>query len=217
MNSIKLRELIKDKPVVVPLLLLREYPKLNLQIDEFVLLIYLLDKDQVIFDPSVIASDLKMDMMKVMEFVSNLTDKGLVNLNTRKNDKGIVEDVIDLDPYWTKMEGYIKEELNVKEEKELNIHRIIEEEFNRHLSNFEHEMIDGWEQDNYDKDLIIQAVKEASLNGVTTLRYIDSILSSWRQKGITKVEELKENKDSKVDVPDEIYVGDWLNYDDDEF
>ena len=51
MNQVKLNELIKEKKVTVPLYFLRMYKELNVTVEEFVMLIYLFDKDRQVFDP----------------------------------------------------------------------------------------------------------------------------------------------------------------------
>ena len=104
------------------------------------------------------------------------------------------------------------ENLNTSDETDDNIHEIIEKEFNRRLSPMEHEMIDDWEK-NSSKDLIKEAVKEASINGVNNLRYIDKILFDWGKQGIKNKDEIKQSKDN---TKEEIYNCDWLNDDDDE-
>ena len=93
-------------------------------------------------------------------------------------------------------------------------HFLIEKEFNRKLSSFEHEMIDSWESNNYDKDLIKEALREATLNGANNLRYIDKILLDWSKEGIKKAQDIKEKSLKEEDV--EIYNCDWLNDVDDE-
>lgn len=211
MNQAKLKELIKDKKVTLPLYLLRMYKEFNINLDEFVLLIYLFDKDGQVFDPTKASTDLNIDMMEVMETISNLTDKGLVSVQTIKNDKDVMEDVYDLNPLFDKIMIHIIEQLNVKEEKELNIHHLIEGEFHRELSPLEHEIIDEWENNNIGKELIKEAVREASLNGVNNLRYIDKILLDWTKKGYREPKDIKKQEE-RVEH-EEIYNCDWLNDD----
>ena len=112
----------------------------------------------------------------------------------------------------------IMEELNSHEELTDNIHDMIELEFNRKLTPLEHDVINDWDRNNYDKLVIKEAVKEASINGVSNLRYIDKILYDWYKKGIRTINDLKNNKEQKEESIDNAnYVmDDWLNMDDDE-
>ena len=133
-----------------------------------------------------------------------------------KDEKGIMQEVIDLSMLYEKITIKIIEILNTKEENGLNIHELVENEFARRLSQMEHEMIDEWEAE-YSKELIKEAVKEASINGVTNLRYIDKILFDWKKQGIKNKDEIKKVKEEKNnEIKDEIYNCDWLNDDEDE-
>ena len=213
MNQVKLNELIQEEKVVLPLYFLRMYKDFNINLDEFVLLAYLYNKDMIIFNPEKISDDLKIDLLMVMQCISNLEDKGLVCVNTVKNERGIMEEVLNVNPLFTKITQKLIEELNVKEKEEINIHELIEREFNRRLSPLEHEVIDEWEKNNFSKELIKEAVREASINGVNNLRYIDKILIDWSKKGFQKPEDIKkEIKEDKKEAQ-EVFKYDWLNED----
>ena len=212
MNQVKLNDLVKEKKVVLPLYFLKMYKDFNLNIDEFVLLSFLYDQDKVVFDPSVIAEKLNDDLLNIMANISNLTDKGLININTVKNDKGIMEEILDLSPLFDKITLKLMGELNTKEESSLNIHNLIAKEFNRNLSPLEHQMIDDWDNNGFDKNLVKEAVKEASLNGVSNLRYIDKILIEWAKKGYKVPSDIEKNKE-EVKEKVEDFNCDWLNDD----
>ena len=214
MNQVKLNEFIKEKRVTLPLYFLRMYKEFNVNIDEFVVLIYLFDKDSLPFDPEKASNDLNIDMMIIMEIISSLTDKGLINVVTVKNDKGVMEDIYDISPLFDKITLKMMEKLNTQNTSEINIHNLIEEEFGRRLSTLEHEMIDEWDRDNYSKELVKEAVKEASLNGVNNLRYIDKILIDWNKKGYKMPEDIKKQNNEKEEEL-EIFNCDWLNDDED--
>ena len=214
MNQIKLNELIKEQKVVIPLYLLKMIKEFNLNSDEILLLIYLYGKENSVFDPNKIGNDLNIDLMNIMTTISTLEEKKLLSMNTVKDEKGIMQEVIDLSLLYEKITIKIVEKLNTKEENDLNIHELIENEFGRRLSPLEHEMIEDWERENT-KDLIKEAVKEASINGVTNLRYIDKILFDWKKDGIKSPSEIK-RKETKEEIKEEIYNCDWLNDDDEE-
>ena len=212
MNQVKLKDLIKEKKIVIPLYFLRISKKFNLSVQELTTLIYLYDKDQEIFNPEAIAKDLDNDLMTIMQNISSLTDKGFLNIETIKNDSGMIEERLDLSSLFEMITIELISELNTKEEKNINIHNLIEQEFNRKLSTYEHEMIDDWENNDFDKELIREALKEASLNGVNNLRYMDKILIDWRKKGYKVPSDIKkENEEVKEKI--EVYNCDWLNDD----
>ena len=71
-----------------------------------------------------------------------------------------------------------------------------------------------WKKNNYPDELIKEAIREATLNGVSSLRYIDKILYEWNKKGYKKKEDLKKNtkkEDTKEKI--EIFDCDWLDSD----
>ena len=212
MNQIKLKDLISEQKCVIPLYFLKMCKNLKLTSNELILLIYLYDKNNIVFDPNKISQDLDMDMVMVMESISSLEDKDLVHVNTRKNDRGIMEEVYDLGNFLDKVTMQIISDLNTVSSSDINIHSIVEEEFNRKLTPLEHEMIDDWVNNNIDKELIKEAVKEASINGVSNLRYIDKILIEWTKKGYKRPNDIKREKnDSHEDI--EVFNCDWLNED----
>ena len=214
MNQIKLKDYIKEEKIVTPLYVLRLYKELDLTKDEMLLLMYLYNQDKCVFNPNKISLELGFDLMDIMSLISNLTEKKLVMVNTIKDEKGIMQEVFDLSDLYEKITVKIIAELNTKEASNENIHDLIEKEFGRRLTPLEHEMIDDWEEGN-SKELIKEAVKEASINGVSNLRYIDKILFDWNKAGIKNPNEIKRNN-PKEDIKEEIYNCDWLNDDDEE-
>ena len=77
----------------------------------------------------------------------------------------------------------------------------------------EYEQIKEWITSGNSDEMIVYALREAVLNGVSNLRYIDSILNEWKKKGyknkndITRDRENYRSKKGKVSV----YDTDWLN------
>jgi DNA replication protein len=211
MNQVKLNELIKSKIINIPLYVLGILKEFNLTIDEMILLLFLYNQDGEIFNPNLIAESLDMELLSVMKIVSNLSDKELVNITTKTRNK-VKEEVIDLSGLFEKVTIKMMDKLNNKIGKEeINIYDILKEEFGRKLTPMECETVDSWKKNNYPDELIVEAIREATLNGVSSLRYIDKILYEWNKKGYKKKEDIKkiDNKSSKV----EIYNCDWLDSD----
>ena len=212
MNKVKLNNLIKEGNIVIPLYIFKLYKKFNLTLDEFIILMYLYNKDGVVFDPEKISDDLNLDIMEVMGYVSVLTDKGVINLEVNKNEKGKLEEKINLNSFFEKLSLSLINEFNEEEPVTKNIYSIIEQEFNRKLSPLECEVIKEWQDSNYSDELIKEAIKEASINGVSNLRYIDKILFEWDKQGIKVPSDIKKNKEIEKEV--EIYTCNWLDDDD---
>ena len=74
----------------------------------------------------------------------------------------------------------------------------------------------GWIDDGFSHELIMEALKEAIYNGVTSLRYIEKILYEWRKKGYKNKKDIQEAKEkyreSKKETKDYFFY-DWINDD----
>ena len=85
----------------------------------------------------------------------------------------------------------------------------------------EYEIIKAWLDSNISEELITEALKEATFNGVSNLRYIDKILYEWGKKGIKTKEDVEKNKQkrnssrSKTDDLD-LDIMDWNWFEDEE-
>ena len=65
------------------------------------------------------------------------------------------------------------------------VYKNIEVEFGRLLTPMELQTIDSWlNTENYSPELIVLALREAVLNQVYSLKYIDKILLSWEKQNI---------------------------------
>ncbi len=75
------------------------------------------------------------------------------------------------------------------------------------------EQIKEWITTYKNEDLIKIALKESVLNGVSNLRYIDTILNEWNKKGYKNVEEIVKDRDNyrKKKKNIEVFDTDWLN------
>ena len=91
-----------------------------------------------------------------------------------------------------------------------------EKEFGRTLSSMECQIIKSWIDDNFSHELIMEGLKEAVYNGVSSLKYIESILYSWRKKGYKNKKDINDAKTKHHEVnktEKDIFYYDWLNDD----
>lgn len=211
MNQVRLNELIKGKIINIPLYVLRVFKEFNLTTSEMLLLLLLYNLDGEVFDPNKIAENLDMELLTVMKIVSSLSDKGLVNVTTKTNEARVKEEIIDLEGLYGKITLKMMDAMNKKSDDDINIYDILSEEFARKLTPLECEMVESWKKNNYPLELIKEAIREATLNGVSSLRYIDKILYEWNRKGYKKKEDIKKTKDTKEKI--EIFDCDWLDSD----
>lgn len=224
MKSSKIIEIFKDGNLTIPIYILKNYKKLKLELDEFIFLMYLYNKDEnIIFDPANFSKELNINLEKIMEYVSNLSDKNYVKVEVVKNEKGLMEEVIQLDDFYSKLSLLLAEEVNEVNNTKSNIFETIEKEFGRTLSPIEYEIIKAWLDNNISEELINEALKEATFNGVSNLRYIDKILFEWGKKGIKTKSDVEKNKQKrnvsnkqKGDKEIDLEIMDWNWFEDEE-
>lgn len=214
----ELERLLREKPIILPRFLFNNYLRLGITSDELIILILIIDKgDKVVYNPESISNSIGLDKYKVMELLNNLNEKKIISITVEKNEEGKSEEYISLDLMYKKILGtMIDKESEVKTIDNSDIFSIFESEFGRTISSMECQIIKGWIDDNFSHELIMEALKEAIYNGVTSLRYIETILYNWRKKGYKTKKDIEEDKkktrESKKEVKDVFYY-DWLNDD----
>ena len=222
MKSSKIIDIFKDGNLVIPMYILKNYKELKLELDELLFLMYLYNNDgNLLFDPNKFSNDLNVSLEKIMEYISNLSDKNFIKVDVIKNDKNVMEEVVVLDDFYSKLSLLIAEDVNNVDNSKSNIFEVIEKEFGRTLSPMEYEIIKAWLDSNITEELINEALKEATFNGVSNLRYIDKILYEWGKKGIKTKKDVEANKKNRrVEKNEEkdvdLDIMDWDWFDDDE-
>ena len=101
----------------------------------------------------------------------------------------------------------------------VNVYETIEEEFGRPLSPMELELVRAWISSGTLEEVIIEAVREASMKAIYNMSYIDKILYEWGKQGLKTKEAIsryknkfKEEKKNtkKIDV----FEYNWLDEND---
>ena len=213
MNNDIINSLIKvNNSYIIPGYIISNLSKLDLSKDELILMIYLINqKDNIIFNLDKISKDLNMEFPVLFDLINKLNEKNYISIEMKKNN-GIIEEYISLELFYAKISSLIVS--SSEEKKESNIYTTFEKEFGRTLSPIEYETITNWIDSNISEELIVSALKEAVLNGVNSLRYIDKILFEWNKKGYKKIEDIKNDKYNKDDDHvEEIFDYDWINDD----
>ena len=226
MKSSKLIEIFKQGNMVIPLYLLQHFKDLKLKLEEFIFLMYLYNLgDNFVFDPTKFSNDLNMTLVEVMSFIEVLTDKKFIRVESKKNDKGIMEEFIIMDDFYSKLTLITIDEVNkeTNDASKSDIFEVIQKEFGRTISPIEYEIIKAWIESGINESVIKEAVKEATFNGVSNLRYIDKILYEWGKLGVKTVEDveknrMKHNNTNKNQVHEEVDMDviEWNWFDDDE-
>lgn len=193
----KIIDVLRERPIVIPRLLLKNYRKMNITEEELVILIFIIDCGQkIVYNPELFARELGMDKYKAMQLINDLTTKNIITIKVEKNDLGKMEEYIYIDLFYQKMFHLILDSQSVvKSISSSEIFTVFEQELGRTISPMEVEKIKEWLNDGISEELIREALKEAVFKNARSINYINSILYSWKQKGIkTPQEALREKQ-----------------------
>lgn len=195
--------------LIIPGSLVKHFDKFNLDSYELILMIYFINqRENLTFDITKISNDLNLDSSKVLELINSLNEKNYISIEMKETNR-VIEEFISTELFYNKLSSVILD--NDKEVTDNDIYSIFEKEFGRTLSPTECENIDRWIKNGINEELIKEALKEAILNGVHNMRYIDSILFNWAKKGYNTVEDIKRKPVKKEEDIEKIYDYDWLN------
>ncbi len=203
-------EILKSNNYQISKELLFNYKKLNITDTELILLIYLTNQSSNVYNPKQISNDLGIELNNVLESINSLSEKNIIKIEMKKVNN-IRGEVINLDLLYERLAFSLQE---LEPTKETSIYDIFETEFGRTLSPMEFEIINGWVDNGYSEELIVLALKEATYNGVSNLRYIDKIIYEWGKKGIKTKEDVEKNRrqfKSNNTNNKELFEYDWLN------
>ncbi len=216
MSNKILEGLIKEKDYNLKKLLFKIVKDFDLNVNEFMLLIYFMNQDCPILDVNDINNVTFMEPKIILQSFKALSIKGLISTKvTPVKDK--ISETIDLTNVYRAMVSDINYDIKKKSEK--NIFEVFEKEFGRTLSPMEYEIINGWLSNQLSEELILGALKEATYNGVSSLRYIDRILLEWSKKGFKNMNDVNnflEKKDNQNKARNEekvLFDYNWLEDD----
>lgn len=211
MKSNNVLSLIKSNNIVIPSILLMNRKKLDINEKELLFLAYLMGFEDVIcFDIEGFSRKLGYDINDIMEIMSSLEEKNLISMITKK-ENSVIREYILLDNLYKKLTSFVVEVEANNEVGDSSMFSKIEEEFGRVLSPIEYETIKQWLDSNISEELIYEALKEAVLNGVYNIKYIDKILYEWSKKGYKKASDIRKNKVSVKEENIELFDYDWLD------
>ena len=204
-------DILKSKTYEIKEELLFNYKKINITDSEFIILIYFINNSNV-YNPKEISESLNIELNSVLELVNSLCEKNIIEIKMEKINN-VRTELIDLNMLYEKIALSLDEK---KENNNSNIFSLFENEFGRTLSPMEYEIINAWLDSGSSEELITLALKEATYNGVSNLRYVDKIIYEWGKKGIkTKEDVEKDRKKFKSNSKKkELFDYDWLNDED---
>lgn len=205
--------LMMDKPIIVPRILFNNYRKLNITEEELIIIMLIITfGNKIEYNPDIFVKELNIDRHKVMGIISNLMEKNILSLEVVKNGRK-TEEYISISLLYDKLLNIVKDVSLDKPKIDTSIFSVFENELGRLLSPMELEQIKEWVTTYKSDDLIISALKEAVLNGVSNFRYIDAILNEWNKRGYRNKDDIMKDRNNYRKKKDniEVFDTDWLN------
>lgn len=207
-----IKEIFEEKSLVVNPIFLKGINKLNLDLKEFLFLLYFFNDSEKIFDVKKISNTIKMSENDVLNSFNSLIKKKYILIESKKNKNGKISEFINLEYFYKELDENFK--VIKKEETDINIYSIFEQEFGRPISSIEYEIIKAWLEKEFSEELILGALKEAVYNGVHNLRYIDKILYEWQKKGFKNMKDISNHitkRTKEKDSKKELFDYNWLD------
>lgn len=173
-------------------LLLLNYKKLDLDENQtmILLLIMRLEKMQVPYiTPQVLLSYMNLNDKILDRYIVGLLSKKMLALNGNSLSSQPMHQVL--------ANIYEEEKVEAVKKEKINLVATFEHEFARALTPIEIETLKEWKQCQYSDEMILQALKEATLSNVHNMRYIEKILVDWAKHGV------KTSGRERVEVPQE--------------
>ena len=199
--------------LTIPNVLLKYYRQIGLNERELVVLLQLQAANQQDGFPNfqTIAQQMNCSRDELFEAIQSLINKQVLTIHTIQNSAGKSEDRLNFDVLYEKLWHCLQQQQKQAAEKEetlklQDLYTLFEQEFGRSLSPIELDTLNMWlDDDHYAPELIQMALKEAVLNQVDSLKYIDRILLSWEKKNITtKAQVLEESKKFRQTKSDQL-------------
>ena len=205
----KVLNLVTDKDYLVPKLLIYNYNELGITEEEVIILIYLINQKDNLYNPKEISENLKIEIVKVLTSISDMSEKGIIKVYM-ENNNGRQAEFIDLTNLYEKLAFTV---VNSNDSDDTSVHSMIEKEFARPISSLECELVNAWIDNGFSNEIIEEALKEAVYNNVKNLKYIDKILDNWKKLGIKTKEDVLANKKKFKERKkvNEAFNYDWLN------
>jgi DnaD and phage-associated domain len=194
------KTLLQQQLIDVEGLLLLNYKKIGLDENQAMtmLLIMRLEKMQVPYITiQVLADYMSLDDKLLDRYVVGLLSKKMLSLEGNS---------LSAKPFLQVLGQLFTKQKEVEPKpKSVNLVASFEHEFARALTPIEIETLREWKQCHYSDEMILNALKEATLSNVHNMRYIEKILIDWAKHGVKKSGrekvDLKQEKISLVDYP----------------
>ena len=211
-------KILKSKKLVINNYIIRIAKEKDLNLNEFLVLVYFDNSFSNKFDVELVCETLGLENNDILEAFNSLMLKGLVSLESVKDLDNRLNEEVSLDGLYSLI---VEETIDKqKDENKEDIFKIFESELGRTISSMELELINGWLNSGTPEEIIIGALREAVYNGVSNFRYIDKIIYEWEKKGFKTMDDVnsyiknrreEKNKDKVTSKKEQdILEYDWL-------
>lgn len=177
-----------NRKFIVETLFLKESLKHNISLNEFLVLMYFDNDDEMIFDVKKVSKAICLSEKDVLSAFGSLLDKKLISLNSVKNDNGQLIDKVSMESLYDVINSDTK--IKEKDAKKQDFFSKFQEIFGHSLSGMDYELINAWLEHDFTEEMVLGALEEAKYNGVLTLRYIERILYEWQKKGFKTMQDV---------------------------
>lgn len=179
---------IKYIQIPVNKILFDHYADLNLDEKSLIVLLRLIEKENEKFAGfDSLISGTTMTKQEVISMIQDLIQLDLVGIETKEIDNKWVE-MYTFDTLYQKLAQFITPVTKPKNRSKEDISEVfqyIERLYGRALTPAEFERISEWiSTDNYDTETIKEGVDMAFKNDVTSLQYVERILSTLKRKEV---------------------------------
>ena len=173
-------KVLKEQLIDVEGLFLLHYHELNInEIQAMIILLTLrLERNHVAYiTPKMLTQYMSVNEKVVDQAVISLINQQLLSFeNNSISTKPLLDALCKI--------GYCQEPQ--QEPTKVNLVESFEKEFGRGLTPIEIEILKEWKQCQYKDEMILDALKEATLSNVRNMRYIEKILIEWAKHGVKR-------------------------------
>ena len=173
-----LKKILENQLVDIEGLFLLNYKNLNISENEAMIIMILLRLEKMNMNyitPSIISNYMTLDEKSIDKLIIGLINKNLLAFTANSiSSKPLINALLKAQP----------QQETKKQETKINLVSCFEKEFARTLTPIEIETLKEWKQCQYDDQMILNALKEATLSNVHNMRYIDKILVEWAKYGM---------------------------------
>ena len=173
-----LKKILENQLVDIEGLFLLNYKNLNISENEAMIIMILLRLEKMNMNyitHSIISNYMTLDEKSIDKLIIGLINKNLLAFTANSiSSKPLINALLKAQP----------QQETKKQETKINLVSCFEKEFARTLTPIEIETLKEWKQCQYDDQMILNALKEATLSNVHNMRYIDKILVEWAKYGM---------------------------------